>query len=257
MTVSAGPTGVSLDFTHDARSNSAVMDELGRIIINANRVAPGGACVFFPSFKYADAVCARWEQTGALTTMRSVKDVYREPRDASALEQCLRDYAESVRRAKESGTNRGGAILLCVVGGKLSEGINFKDELGRLVIMVGLPYVNVADAELKARMDHLDTGIGNQGRGRAYYEALCMRGVNQSIGRAIRHVGDYACILLCDKRWGVYGSNGGSTDANKTKAANALPDWIRARLRVPEKYGHVQLALGQFFRARAEAAARR
>ena len=257
MTVSAGPTGVSLDFTHDARSNSAVMDELGRIIINANRVAPGGACVFFPSFKYADAVCARWEQTGALTTMRSVKDVYREPRDASALEQCLRDYAESVRRAKESGTNRGGAILLCVVGGKLSEGINFKDELGRLVIMVGLPYANVADAELKARMDHLDTGIGNQGRGRAYYEALCMRGVNQSIGRAIRHVGDYACILLCDKRWGVYGSNGGSTDANKTKAANALPDWIRARLRVPEKYGHVQLALGQFFRARAEAAARR
>lgn len=256
MTVSAGPTGVSLDFTHDARSNTAVMDELGRIIINANRVAPGGACVFFPSFKYADAVCARWEQTGALATMRSVKDVYREPRDASALEQCLRDYAESVRKAKESGTSRGGAILLCVVGGKLSEGINFKDELGRLVIMVGLPYANVADAELKARMDHLDTGIGNQGRGRAYYEALCMRGVNQSIGRAIRHVGDYACILLCDKRWGVYGSNG-STDANKTKAANALPDWIRARLRVPEKYGHVQLALGQFFRARAEAAARR
>jgi len=256
MTVSAGPTGVSLDFTHDVRSNAAVMDELGRIVINANRVAPGGACVFFPSFKYADAVCARWEQTGALTTMRSVKDVYREPRDASALEQCLRDYAESVRRAKESGTNRGGGILLCVVGGKLSEGINFKDELGRLVIMVGLPYANVADAELKARMDHLDTGIGNQGRGRAYYEALCMRGVNQSIGRAIRHVGDYACILLCDKRWGVYGS-GGSSDANKTKAANALPDWIRARLRVPEKYGHVQLALGQFFRARAEASARR
>ena len=125
------------------------------------------------------------------------------PRDASTLEQCLRDYAASVSRG--ASTRNGGAVLLCVVGGKLSEGINFKDELGRLVVMVGLPYANVADAELKARMDHLDAGPGNQGRGRAYYEALCMRGVNQSIGRAIRHVGDYACILLCDKRWGAFG----------------------------------------------------
>ena len=50
----------------------------------------------------------------------------------------------------------------------------------------GLPYANVGDAELRARMDHLDEGVGNHGRGRAYYEALCMRGVNQSVGRAIR-----------------------------------------------------------------------
>jgi len=245
LAVPAGPTGLSLDFTHGSRSSVALIDELGRIVLNASKIAPGGACVFFPSFKYADDVYERWSKSGALASISAVKDVYREPRDAGSLEQCLRDYAASVRK---NGNQRGGAVLLCVVGGKLSEGINFKDELGRLVIMVGLPFANIADAELKARMDHLDAGDGNNGRGRAYYEALCMRGVNQSIGRAIRHVGDYACILLCDKRWGMFG-----TSSARTKAAKALPDWIESRLVVPERnYGEIQAKLAQFFKARQQ-----
>ena len=94
------------------------------------------------------------------------------------------------------GGGQTGAVMLCVCGGKLSEGINFKDDLGRLVIIVGLPYANPDDPELSARMKHLDAmdaatldvpssnrGGGSRGsrgsRGRAYYEALCMRSVNQ------------------------------------------------------------------------------
>lgn len=52
-------------------------------------------------------------------------------------------------------------MLLCVVGGKLSEGINFKDEFGRFVVMVGLFYVNVVDVEFKVCMDYFDIGFGN------------------------------------------------------------------------------------------------
>ena len=236
----AGPTGVALDFTHASRSSASLIDELGRIVLNACRVAPGGACVFFPSFAYADDVCARWDATGATAAVRAVKDVYREPRDGAALEQCLRDYAASISRATKP---NGGAVLLCVVGGKLSEGINFGDDLGRLVVVVGLPYANVADAELRARMDHLDA-TGARGRGRAYYEALCARAVNQSIGRAIRHVGDYAAVLLCDVRWGPFAS----TSGKRGKHVMALPEWIARRLATPTSYGDAHGALARFFR---------
>lgn len=70
--------------------------------------------------------------------------------------------------------------LLSVVGGKMSEGINFNDELARCVVMVGMPYPNARDAELVEKMAFLDKR--NPGSGRQFYESLCMKAVNQSIG---------------------------------------------------------------------------
>jgi hypothetical protein len=45
-----------------------------------------------------------------------------------------------------------------------------------------------------------------------------MRAVNQSIGRAIRHRGDYACILLVDRRYG------------SPRIRGQLPAWIQRGL---------------------------
>ena len=67
--------------------------------------------------------------------------------------------------------------------------------------MVGMPYPNPHDPELLERQRFaVAQANGQEQAGRDYYERLCMRAVNQCIGRAIRHKDDYASIvrtLLC------------------------------------------------------------
>ena len=53
--------------------------------------------------------------------------------------------------------------------------------------MVGLPYPNLRSPELKEKMDYLNANMARlpDGRmpGQLHYENLCMKAVNQSIGK--------------------------------------------------------------------------
>jgi Helicase C-terminal domain len=80
----------------------------------------------------------------------------------------------------------------------------------RCVVVVGLPFPNPSDPELRERMAYLDNrgAAGPPGGspqepspGRQYYEDLCMKAVNQCVGRVIRHRSDWAAIVLADCRY--------------------------------------------------------
>lgn len=111
-----------------------------------------------------------------------------------------------------------GALLFCIAGGTMSEGINFSDNLARCVGIIGMPFPHIGDPELQARMNWFEsreTGTGNR-----YYEGLCMKTVNQSIGRAFRHKDDYATIVLFDHRYA------------KTKYRQKITPWIASNMYV-------------------------
>lgn len=87
-----------------------------------------------------------------------------------------------------------GALLLAVVGAKLSEGLNFADNLARAVIVVGLPFANLGSSELQERMKYVKQqgekrgallGASKATRDAAaeLYENMCMNAVNQCIGQ--------------------------------------------------------------------------
>lgn len=78
-----------------------------------------------------------------------------------------------------------------MIGAKLSEGLNFTDDLARAVIIIGLPFANLASTELRERMQYVNRMEQSRGVKRAsgvkdaateLYENMCMNAVNQSIG---------------------------------------------------------------------------
>lgn len=64
-----------------------------------------------------------------------------------------------------------------------------------------------------------------QGVGQEYYENLCMKAVNQSIGRSVRHQQDYAAVLLLDYRY------------QRDNIKNSLSKWLQPSLQIHTKFG--------------------
>lgn len=123
------------------------MDEVGNTIANLCNVIPDGIVCFFPSFTYLDQVYKRWATINNGSILQQIekrKKVFKEPRESNQVETTLREYAMQI----DSPDKSMGALLLCVVNGKMSEGINFSDSLGRGVIMIGLPFANRGSVEL-------------------------------------------------------------------------------------------------------------
>ncbi|CAM8958953.1 unnamed protein product [Rhodiola kirilowii] len=256
ISISRGPSGHSFDFSFKFRSSPIMMEELGLLLCNIVTVVPEGIVVFFSSFDYEALVYKSWKDSGILERIMKKKRVFREPRKNTEIEGLLHEYKETIDKLSNMNLKENlhpctGAVLLAVVGGKISEGINFSDGMGRCIVMIGLPYPSPSDIELIERIKHIDglgqssvrrsdSGSASHGgdiqvgfdilrsckqRGKDYYENLCMKAVNQSIGRAIRHRSDYAAVLLVDSR---YATN--SSTKSTHHPTNKLPQWIKDRL---------------------------
>jgi chromosome transmission fidelity protein 1 len=223
MVAATGPSGVSLEFTLRTRQDVGVLDELGCTALRVVAASPGGVVLFFASYSFMAAVAERWAKTGCEEAIRAVKPLFCETRgDVDVFESYSAAIAADRRR---------GAVLTAVLGGRLSEGINFSDDLGRVVMVIGMPFANAANVETAEVL----RALPDRRRRSDYLENACMTIVNQAIGRAIRHRSDFAAILLCDRRF------------SKFSTLEKLPRFVRQSMTVPASFSAALESLERFF----------
>lgn len=229
------------------------MIDLAHTILSIVHHVPDGVVVFFPSYSYLDTCAAAWKRVRAPPHSSSLweaiadaKPIFLEQRaqpssdfTSSTKEAAKESILGAYSNAVDLGKGRG-AVLFAVIGGTLSEGINFSDALGRAVVVVGLPFPNPHSAEWKAKLQYISTKAASRGRdgkavARDFYENACMRAVNQSVGRAIRHRSDYAAILMVDRRYAA------------PHIQAKLPGWIRDSLTSGTSVREVETRLDSFF----------
>ncbi|TBU40126.1 DNA repair helicase [Dichomitus squalens] len=245
LVLKKGPRGGELTFKFQQRGDDSLIAELGQILLNFTNVVPGGMVVFVPSYGFLNVITERWKASGMLEKLSAKKKVFSEPQESKQVEAVLREYAAEIKDS-----SRRGALLFAVVGAKLSEGLNFTDDLARAVIIVGLPFANLGSPELRERMSYvtrleqrqLASGArkaktsNTKDAGTELYENMCMNAVNQSIGRAIRHRGDWAALVLVDGRYA------------SPRIRGKLPKWLEAGTVVTENFGQAMKELGRFYR---------
>lgn len=148
---------------------------------------PGNVAVFFPGFEVLNSVY-RHMKSGSIF-------IQRHGMHNMAVEQMLHEF----KRSDDS-------LLFGVMGGSLSEGVDYADNVIKGVVIVGVPLTK-PNLETRARIAYLDKRFNGRGSEYAYITPAVVRAI-QAAGRAIRSERDRAVIVFMDSRyrWGTYSS---------------------------------------------------
>ena len=199
---------IEFNFNKDNRTNENMILELGNIIAKLCEITPGGILVFFSSYYIMEEYIKEWTEKSIISEITKHKEFYQDRRDSKENKKILEKY----EKANSNRTNNKGAILLSVCRGSCSEGMNFKDNMARLVIVVGIPYAMLYDAKVQLKKEfqdefnkllYKDEKYRNIKKlsGSEWYSQNALKCVNQALGRVIRHANDYGAMLLIDSRY--------------------------------------------------------
>ncbi|XP_051891898.1 Fanconi anemia group J protein [Pristis pectinata] len=219
-TIGMGPNGRKLCATFQHTETFEFQDEIGDLLLKICQVVTRGVLCFLASYKMLDKLQSRWMLTGLWGKLEEVKTVIVEPKggDKSDFDALLQSYYNVI---KDRG-NKGGALLVAVCRGKVSEGLDFTDDNARAVVTIGIPFPNVKDLQVELKRKYNDQHSRTRGLlpGSQWYEIQAFRALNQALGRCIRHKTDWGALILVDDRF----------RSNNKKYITGLSKWIRRQV---------------------------
>lgn len=233
-----GPNNTETLFNYEKREQISSIDSICLSVVNIAEKVPHGIIVFFSSRAYMNKVYNYISKTKHDEYEKRINDCNKflicEPKEENQLTIVMKTFKSHIDYDPSQG-----AVLFAVINGKLSEGINFANDYCRCVTVVGMPYPDSNDIILKKRREFFDQKAESgktKCNGQMFYENLCMRAVNQSIGRSFRNINDYAVVVLLDCRYKDHAKN--------------LPSWIQRSYRNVPNWDLVLQFIDTFFKSK-------
>ncbi|RNA13378.1 tfiih basal transcription factor complex helicase xpd subunit [Brachionus plicatilis] len=206
MIVGRGNDQVSISSRYETRDDIAVIRNYGTLVVEMSKVVPDGIVCFFTSYSYMESIVSNWYVQGIIEQILKNKLLFVETQDSIETSLALYNYTKACENGR-------GAVLMAVARGKVSEGIDFDNHLGRCIIMIGIPYVYTLSSILRARLEFLREMYNINESDFLTFDA--MRHAAQCVGRALRGKNDYGIMCFADKRFA------------KADKRQKLPKWIR------------------------------
>ena len=164
-----------------------IIPRIKEYILTICNTFPKNTMVFFPSFR----TLTMFRKNGCFNDIERFSYVEEQEMSQSALMDLVTEFKSYGRK------NEGGATLFSVMGGRISEGMDFPAKQLEIVIIVGIPYPKPT-----ARQRGLQRYYELKFRKGWEYtvEAPTARKLLQSIGRLIRDDNDKGVAIILDRR---------------------------------------------------------
>ncbi|XP_066219255.1 Fanconi anemia group J protein [Saccopteryx leptura] len=235
-TIGSGPKGRNLCATFQHIETFEFQDEVGALLLSVCQTVSQGILCFLPSYKLLEKLKERWLCTGLWHNLELVKTVIVEPQggEKTDFDELLQVYYDAI---KYKG-GKGGALLVAVCRGKVSEGLDFSDDNARAVITIGIPFPNVKDLQVELKRQYNDQHSKLRGLlpGRQWYEIQAYRALNQALGRCIRHKNDWGALILVDDRF----------SSNPNRYISGLSKWVRQQIQHHSTFESALESLAEF-----------
>jgi len=181
-------------FTQDVTTKYSEManDEnmfkkINKYVLDICNTFPKNTMVFLPSFN----ILSMFKYQGSLEDINKCMYIEEQEMSQTALMELVSEFKECGTKEKDPAT------LFSVMGGRISEGMDFPAEELEIAIIVGIPYPKPS-ARQRGLQRFYDLKFG---KGWEYtVEAPTARKLLQSIGRLIRNENDRGVAIILDKR---------------------------------------------------------
>ena len=167
------------------RDMPETLDSIKEALLAAVSASPGNVVIYFQS--YAEAL-----RYSKLLEPEVSVPIFLDEVGVSA-QQVRQDFFRAGERGEK-------VVLITYLWGTLSEGVDFRDDRGRTVIVVGVGYPALND-RIKAVESAYDTVFGCGEGWEFAVQVPTIRKVRQAMGRIVRSPRDFGVRILLDARY--------------------------------------------------------